>query len=89
MGQYLRPTPQHLPVVAYIHPDQFKQYADVAYSKGFEYVSIRRRLSASSNITPRITILEVQPSRSDERHLRKSGKCRGADPGLSRGKSYF
>ncbi len=23
MGQYLRPTPQHLPVVEYIHPDQF------------------------------------------------------------------
>ena len=39
MGQYLRPTPQHLPVVAFIHPDQFKAYADVAYAKGFEHVS--------------------------------------------------
>jgi lipoic acid synthetase len=39
MGQYLRPTPQHLPVVAFIHPDQFKAYADIAYSKGFEFVS--------------------------------------------------
>lgn len=39
MGQYLRPSPQHLPVVAYIHPDQFKQYAEIAYSKGFVHVS--------------------------------------------------
>lgn len=39
MGQYLRPTPQHLPVIAFIHPDKFKEYADVAYAKGFEHVS--------------------------------------------------
>ena len=39
IGQYLRPSPQHLPVVAYIHPDQFKLYAQVAYSKGFLHVS--------------------------------------------------
>lgn len=39
MGQYLRPTPQHLPVVAYLHPDQFKTYADIAYAKGFEHVA--------------------------------------------------
>ena len=39
IGQYLRPSAQHLPVVAYIHPDQFKQYAEVAYAKGFVHVS--------------------------------------------------
>ncbi len=39
LGQYLRPTPQHLPVIAYIHPDQFRQYAEIAYGKGFEHVS--------------------------------------------------
>jgi lipoic acid synthetase len=39
MGQYLRPTPQHLPVVAYIHPDKFTEYAGVARARGFEYVS--------------------------------------------------
>lgn len=39
MGQYLRPTPQHLPVVAFIHPDKFKAYAGVAYAKGFAHVS--------------------------------------------------
>lgn len=39
MGQYLRPTPQHLPVIAFIHPDQFAEYQRVAYSKGFEHVA--------------------------------------------------
>ncbi len=39
MGQYLRPSPDHLPVVAYIHPDAFKSYGEIAYRKGFEYVA--------------------------------------------------
>jgi len=39
IGQYLRPSPQHLPVVNYIHPEQFKAYERVAYGKGFEHVS--------------------------------------------------
>ncbi len=39
MGQYLRPSPQHLPVVEYIHPDTFKLYQRIAYDKGFEFVA--------------------------------------------------
>jgi lipoic acid synthetase len=39
LGQYLRPTPAHLPVVSYIHPDQFAAYREIAYGKGFEHVS--------------------------------------------------
>jgi lipoic acid synthetase len=39
LGQYLRPTPQHLPVVEYITPAQFDSYGDIACSKGFEHVA--------------------------------------------------
>ena len=39
MGQYLRPSPQHLPVVAYIQPAKFDEYKEIAYAKGFEHVS--------------------------------------------------
>ena len=39
LGQYLRPSAQHLPVVAYIHPDKFEEYKRVGYTKGFEYVA--------------------------------------------------
>lgn len=39
MGQYLRPTPQHLPVVEYISPETFTLYGDIARNKGFEFVA--------------------------------------------------
>ena len=39
LGQYLRPTKEHLPVVEYVHPDQFKKLADTAYQLGFLHVA--------------------------------------------------
>lgn len=39
LGQYLRPTPNHLPVVAYITPDMFDHYGVIARNKGFEFVA--------------------------------------------------
>jgi len=39
LGQYLRPTPAHLPVVEYIRPETFELYRDIAEQKGFEYVA--------------------------------------------------
>jgi lipoic acid synthetase len=39
LGQYLRPTPNHLPVVEYIRPETFDLYREIATNKGFEYVA--------------------------------------------------
>lgn len=39
LGQYLRPTPEHLPVVEYIHPDTFALYKEIGMNKGFDYVA--------------------------------------------------
>jgi lipoic acid synthetase len=39
MGQYLRPSAKHLPVVEYITPEQFDYYGDTARRKGFLYVA--------------------------------------------------
>jgi lipoic acid synthetase len=39
LGQYLRPSPNHLPVVEYIRPEAFEFYKEVAEQKGFEYVA--------------------------------------------------
>ncbi len=36
IGQYLRPTPDHLPVVEYVHPDQFASWKSRADALGFE-----------------------------------------------------
>ena len=39
LGQYLRPTPQHLPVIEYITPETFDLYGEVARRKGFTFVA--------------------------------------------------
>ena len=40
IGQYLRPTTtNHLPVEAYIHPDQFKEYERIGTQMGFLFVA--------------------------------------------------
>jgi lipoic acid synthetase len=39
VGQYLRPTRNHLPVVRYWHPDEFKELEAAAYAIGFESVA--------------------------------------------------
>ena len=36
IGQYLRPTPGHLPVVEYVHPDKFASWKARADALGFE-----------------------------------------------------
>jgi lipoic acid synthetase len=39
VGQYLRPSEQHLPVVRWWHPDEFKALEEAAYELGFEHVA--------------------------------------------------
>jgi lipoic acid synthetase len=39
LGQYLRPTPKHLPVVEYVEPERFTNYGAIARSKGFLHVA--------------------------------------------------
>ena len=36
IGQYLRPTVNHLPVHEFVHPDKFREWADRARELGFE-----------------------------------------------------
>jgi lipoic acid synthetase len=38
LGQYLRPSPQHYPVIAYVEPETFEAYAQVARGLGFRGV---------------------------------------------------
>jgi lipoic acid synthetase len=39
VGQYLRPTEQHLPVVRYWHPDEFEALREAAVAMGFSAVA--------------------------------------------------
>ncbi len=38
LGQYLQPTRQHLPVYRFVHPDEFKEFREIGYQMGFDYV---------------------------------------------------
>jgi|TARA_A100001035_G_scaffold139296_1_gene109463 lipoic acid synthetase len=38
LGQYLQPTPKHLPVVEFIHPDVFAELEVIGKEKGFRHV---------------------------------------------------
>ncbi len=38
IGQYLQPTPQHLPVQEFVTPEQFEKYKKIGLEMGFRYV---------------------------------------------------
>jgi lipoic acid synthetase len=38
IGQYLQPTPKHLPVAEFIEPAQFDHYKKIGLEMGFRYV---------------------------------------------------
>ena len=38
LGQYLQPSKKHLPVNRFIHPDEFKEYREIGYNIGLDYV---------------------------------------------------
>ena len=39
IGQYLAPSAEHHPVMAYVHPDVFEAYAEWGYTIGFSHVA--------------------------------------------------
>jgi lipoic acid synthetase len=38
LGQYLQPTPKHLPVVEFITPETFDRLKEIGLEMGFKYV---------------------------------------------------
>lgn len=38
LGQYLQPTREHLPVLRYVHPDEFAEYKSLGEEMGFRHV---------------------------------------------------
>ena len=47
IGQYLQPTPAHLQVVEYIHPDLFEKYRVAGIDKGFTHVESKPLVRSS------------------------------------------
>jgi len=56
LGQYLQPTPQHLPIAEFIHPDVFAELRALGLAKGFRFVEsgplVRSSYHAEKHVLP-------------------------------------
>ncbi len=56
LGQYLRPSPQHLPIVRYVPPAEFDDLRRAGYEMGFAHVEsgplVRSSYHAADSVTP-------------------------------------
>jgi lipoyl synthase len=68
IGQYLRPTLKHHPVISFVTPDEFKAYETIAYAKGFLMVSASPLTRSSHH------------AGDDFRRLRGSRRVSGGSP---------
>jgi len=64
MGQYLRPTPQHLPVVEYVRPETFELYGEIARKKGFTFVASGPLVRSSYHAADYNPVQRRRPSQS-------------------------
>jgi lipoic acid synthetase len=59
LGQYLRPSPKHLPIVRYVPPAEFDEFRRAGYAMGFRHVEsgplVRSSYHASDHATPHST----------------------------------
>jgi len=47
IGQYLAPSNHHLPVLRYVHPDNFKEFEQKAYAMGFSHAAVGAMVRSS------------------------------------------
>ena len=62
LGQYLRPTPKHLPVIEYIDPAVFEDLKQIALAKGFRHVAsgpLVRSSYHAANFRPELDVLDA------------------------------
>ena len=57
LGQYLRPSPKHLPIVRYLPPEEFDEFRRAGYEMGFTHVEsgplVRSSYHASDSVAAR------------------------------------
>ncbi|MBM3820310.1 MAG: lipoyl synthase [Acidimicrobiia bacterium] len=63
IGQYLRPTPTHAPMVRYYHPDEFADLKRMALSKGFVHVESGPLVRSSYHAHEQADAFELATSR--------------------------
>ena len=88
LGQYLRPTPQHLPVVEYIAPERFENYGEIARKRASS-MSPRVHSSAARIMRPTFIRSSAKDGiRRPRRERNEPRDCRRDHPRLLRGQTY-
>jgi lipoic acid synthetase len=60
IGQYLRPSPLHLPVYRYVHPDEFQEFHDVGLEMGFQWVESGPLVRSSYHAEGQVQALAIR-----------------------------
>lgn len=63
VGQYLRPSPRHLPIVRYYHPDEFAELSEAAYGMGFKWVEAGPLVRSSYRAERQVEVLSQRSPR--------------------------
>ncbi|OFW07622.1 MAG: lipoyl synthase [Acidobacteria bacterium RIFCSPLOWO2_02_FULL_68_18] len=63
IGQYLRPSPQHAPMVRYYHPDEFADLERMALARGFVHVESGPLVRSSYHASEQADAFETRAAR--------------------------
>jgi lipoic acid synthetase len=74
LGQYLSPSPQHYPIVEYIHPDIFATLEKIAFSMGFLEVNAGPLVRSSYHAARTIDKLKMRKIELGGTNHGKSGQ---------------
>jgi lipoic acid synthetase len=70
IGQYLQPTKNHLPLVRFVHPDEFAELKEIGYQLGFDYVEsgplVRSSYHSDRHVMPGFGRAEWLKSKEDK-----------------------
>lgn len=70
LGQYLQPTKKHLPVIRFLHPDEFRELERIGYGMGFDYVEsgplVRSSYHSERHVVPGIGRMEWENKRREQ-----------------------
>lgn len=66
LGQYLRPTLKHLPVVCYYTPDEFENLKEIAYLRGFKFVISGPLVRSSYRASDYLSFLDKNKRQKEE-----------------------
>jgi len=68
LGQYLRPSPKHLPIARYYRPEEFSELAEIGRSMGFAHVEAGPLVRSSYHAKRQTEVamrIEAGPGRSE------------------------